>query len=39
MRGNLDTAELQRELTLVRDTLGAMDVPHLNEFLAAWTES
>ncbi len=36
MRGNLDQAELKRELQLVRDTLTAMDVPHLNEFLAAW---
>ena len=36
MRGNLDQAELQRELQLVRDTLGAMDAPHLHEFLAAW---
>ena len=36
MRGNLDQAELKRELQLVRDTLTAMDVSHLNEFLAAW---
>ena len=36
MRGNLDQAELRRELQLVRETLTAMDVPHLNEFLAAW---
>ena len=39
MRGNLDAAELQRELELVRSTLRAMDVPHLNEFLAAWAAS
>jgi predicted PolB exonuclease-like 3'-5' exonuclease len=39
MRGNLDDVELQRELRLVRDTLTALDVPHLNEFLAAWPTS
>jgi 3'-5' exonuclease len=39
MRGNLDDAELQRELQLVRDTLAAMDVPHFTEFLAAWPPS
>ena len=36
MRGNLDAARLQREYDLVRDSLAAMDEPHLNEFLAAW---
>ena len=36
MRGNLDDKDLQRELALVRDTLKTMNVPHLNEFLAAW---
>ncbi|MDH3532675.1 MAG: 3'-5' exonuclease [Gammaproteobacteria bacterium] len=36
MRGNLDRAGLQRECSIVRDTLTAMDEPHLNEFLAAW---
>ncbi len=36
MRGNLDADGLEREFTLVRDSLGAMDQPHLNEFLAAW---
>lgn len=36
MRGNLDAEGLEREFTLVRDTLGVMDQPHLNEFLAAW---
>lgn len=36
MRGNLDDADLKRELELVRTTLTAMDVPHLNEFNAAW---
>ena len=39
MRGNLDQADLARELQLVRDTLASMDVPHLNEFLAAWPAS
>ena len=38
MRGNLDAAGLEREYRLVRDTLTTMDQPHLNEFLAAWTE-
>lgn len=37
MRGNLDDADLERELELVRATLSAMDVPHFNEFMAAWT--
>lgn len=36
MRGNLDAADLEREFALVRETLTAMDQPHLNEFLAAW---
>ncbi len=36
MRGNLDDKDLQRELAMVRDTLKTMNVPHLNEFLAAW---
>ena len=36
MRGNLDDKDLQRELQLVRETLKTMNVPHLNEFLAAW---
>jgi hypothetical protein len=36
MRGNLDDKDLQREIQLVRDTLGSMNVPHLNEFLVAW---
>ena len=38
MRGNLDGPALEREFALVRDTLAAMDQPHLNEFLAAWAE-
>jgi hypothetical protein len=36
MRGNLDKADLERELALVRSTLETMDQDHLNEFLAAW---
>lgn len=36
MRGNLDARRLEKEYELVRSTLRAMDVPHLNEFLAAW---
>ncbi|MDH4125919.1 MAG: 3'-5' exonuclease [Gammaproteobacteria bacterium] len=39
MRGNIDAIGLQRELELVRSTLTAMDLPHLNEFLAAWSAS
>ena len=38
MRGNLDAADLEREYGIVRKTLGEMDQPHLNEFLAAWPE-
>jgi predicted PolB exonuclease-like 3'-5' exonuclease len=36
MRGHLDKTDLERECELVRTTLGTMDQPHLNEFLAAW---
>jgi len=36
MRGNLDAAGLERECQLVRDTLAAMQKPHLDRFLAAW---
>jgi 3'-5' exonuclease len=36
MRGNLDSAGLERECRLVRDTLTAMQRPHLDRFLAAW---
>ena len=39
MRGNLDDRDLQREFDLVRATLESMDVPHLNEFLAAWQKT
>jgi predicted PolB exonuclease-like 3'-5' exonuclease len=37
MRGNLDDSGLERECRLVRDTLSAMQRPHLNRFLAAWS--
>jgi predicted PolB exonuclease-like 3'-5' exonuclease len=37
MRGNLDAADLEREYALVRKTLGEMQQPHLDEFLAAWS--
>jgi len=36
MRGLLDEAALQREFTLVRETLAAMQRPHLTEFADAW---
>jgi predicted PolB exonuclease-like 3'-5' exonuclease len=39
MRGRLDDADLQREFELVRSTIRSMDVPHLNEFAAAWPGS
>jgi predicted PolB exonuclease-like 3'-5' exonuclease len=39
MRGNLDAAGLQREFALVRETLAAMNQPHLDEFLDAWPEA
>lgn len=36
MRGNLDGASLEKEYALVRETLSSLDLPHLNEFAAAW---
>lgn len=39
MRGSLDAAGLEREYGLVRESLRALDAPHLNEFLAAWPAS
>ena len=39
MRGNLDQADLDRELSLVRSTLESMNREHLNEFLAAWPQT
>ncbi len=38
LRGNLDDKDLAREYALVRETLAAMNQPHLDEFLAAWPE-
>ncbi len=39
MRGNLDSAQLEREFALVRSTLEAADEAHLAEFLSAWREA
>ncbi|MGH8221510.1 MAG: 3'-5' exonuclease [Woeseiaceae bacterium] len=39
LRGRLDERDLAREFTLVRETLAAMDQPHLNEFVLAWPEA
>jgi len=36
MRGNLDSKDIEREYRLVRSTLASMDLPHLNDFAAAW---
>ena len=36
MRGHLDKTERDREYALVRQTLEAMNQPHLNAFLVAW---
>ena len=36
MRGNLDATALEREFQVVRDALGELNQPHLNEFAAAW---
>lgn len=36
MRGNLDAQDIEREYRLVRTTLASMDLPHLNDFAAAW---
>ncbi len=38
MRGNLDDNGLEREFALVRQSLEALDQPHLNEFLEAWAK-
>jgi 3'-5' exonuclease len=37
MRGGFTEAEHAREVTLARETLGAIDEPHWGEYLAAWT--
>ena len=36
MRGNLNATSLEDEYRIVRESLAAMDQPHLQEFLAAW---
>ena len=38
MRGNLDDSDLERELTLIRDSLKALSEPHFDAFLEAWSE-
>ena len=38
MRGKLDATDLKRELDLVRSSLLALNLPHLNEFAAAWLD-
>jgi len=38
MRGRLDSAALQREFDLVRQTIAEADQPHLREFAAAWQQ-
>jgi predicted PolB exonuclease-like 3'-5' exonuclease len=39
MRGNLDVKDLEKELDLVRATIEEINLPHLNEFSAAWAGS
>lgn len=39
MRGNLDQKRLEREFSLVRESLAETDRPHFNEFLAAWPQT
>jgi hypothetical protein len=36
MRGGFTENEYEREMALVRETLGALDEPHWREYLAAW---
>jgi hypothetical protein len=36
MRGGCTEAEYEREIGLVRETLGGIDEPHWREYLAAW---
>jgi 3'-5' exonuclease len=36
MRGELDAGAYAQELSLVRERLAALDLPHWREFLAAW---
>jgi predicted PolB exonuclease-like 3'-5' exonuclease len=39
MRGGFTESEYEREVALVRETLGALDEPHWREYLAAWTDT
>jgi hypothetical protein len=36
MRGGFNEAEYDKEISFVRETLGAIDEPHWREYLAAW---
>lgn len=38
MRGKLDASDLKREMDLVRSSLKALNLPHLDEFAAAWPD-
>ena len=37
MRGEIDAGEYARELSLVRERIGASEAPHWREFTIAWT--
>ena len=37
MRGEVDAGEYARELSLVRERIGASDAPHWRAFIARWT--
>jgi 3'-5' exonuclease len=37
MRGELDAGEYAREISLVRERIGASDAPHWSAFIAKWT--
>ena len=39
MRGGFTETEYEREITLVRETLGGIAEPHWREYLAAWPEA
>jgi hypothetical protein len=39
MRGGFTESEYEREIGLVRETIGALDEPHWREYLAAWPAS
>jgi predicted PolB exonuclease-like 3'-5' exonuclease len=36
MRGELAAGEYAKEIALVREKIGAMDLPHWKAFIAAW---